>query len=1088
MLLTLNPNVLDRRTGRLTVKYEASNSISKYTAARFVAQCVLSCGLAPSYAFCSSPTASFGAGAWDSRGLKVALKNTGPAADLKLLTRAEISYEESQRNQGIAIRLMTGWLVSHSHQFGMREDSVVTQVFDDRIILDKFTVSGCLCYDPRGTGRFYWDLSRKCIFNEMGWPNCIDSPLGPVFAPTFRFGFADSFKKNNFSDDPALDTTEPVKGAAKIRARSFDCDDAIKYLRLVHSHENNGFLPPLPINMGSTRIPKYIDWPASLGMVFGATKRILKHESMQGGDGKGMGLGLALQTILRKAGAYDLYVMPQAEFKSRLTIVDLNPGNRASSQLFFPDYNPGIRNCMNASVIKEGHIIESAVDYFHDVCIQGDAPSVEMMIAMPENENILSAPSVVEDGICQGLQPAWSQQEHDQAIAYVAANQGAGPGFGNFTTALNQAFKIWPFWLAAYKVTPGFNPWKGTKWEGMMNGGAMRFKPFLNTGFQMDGSSPANWQPRGTVFENYKDEEQEINDARNPWGPDNPPVQEWQNVTTLDGLSLSADSTILILDGLRGAGQTWYEKQVTDADGNMVGTRADHIFAKPIRGTVALEGDWPITGRAGADDPNNTANRVNQEFRYCWNVPALPMDYQELLRRGDSYPVGKTKMPASITTSFPPHATKGNELFSDRIDEKTGILPDHAKTRLSDVKRVAYYANVRIPMIAPAWQPGKVIEIVGANTLPCTTVIKSVKFSMVGTTTDPKESPAVPDTWIEAGPPDMAVLQGDPAAGHATVSSSPGEYTDTPKTPDDYPGESGSFFKPGDDIDTGGKSQTQAPIDTGGRSQTTSDPYENNATGLGGRDVQRQTKVSSDETKERGPVKVTSDETRTSTPASSGSWQTPGGKYDEGGTPNAKRGAIDPNAKGAVRQQHAQDHQARATERKAGAQASKSKDTEGIGNWLGKPNSGSMTDSRGGQHTSIMGKGTPGFGESSSGSMTDARGGKHTSIMGNGTPGFGEGSSGSMTAGARGGSHREWELGNGKQTAAAAGGGNQGQAPKVSAAAGQKQTGAKVPNDKAMMQQSIDDAKKFAAPVKPSTPAKPSTKEARPKSERDWDE
>jgi hypothetical protein len=393
------------------------------------------------------------------------------------------------------------------------------------------------------------------------------------------------------------------------------------------------------------------------------------------------------------------------------------------------------------------------VDYFHDVCMEGDGPSVELMIAMPQNGLPFGNPSGIEDGVCTGLQAAWSEFDEFVMKAYIVANQGPGPGFGNKDEAINQAFDLNPWIYAAYRVTDGFNPWTGTKWEGMSNGGRIRFKPFLNTGYQMDSSTPANWQPRDIVVEKYINQTAEVVHPPIPDEPD--PIIEWQRTAAgkVDALTLSADSTVVILSGARSLRDTWYIQDHRDEDDNLIGTPGDNMHLRPIRLNVALEGDWPITGRKGlADDPNFTAGRVNQDFKYTWRVPCPAGDYQELLRRGDSFPIGKAKIPGRVITAFQPRCTQGHELWTDRRDPNTGILPNHATTRLRDVKRIAYYANVRIPTLSVGLKPGMSVGIVGNGNILCNVILKSVKFSMVGSTTDPNEKPAVPDTWIEAGP------------------------------------------------------------------------------------------------------------------------------------------------------------------------------------------------------------------------------------------------------------------------------------------------------------------------------------------------
>ncbi len=61
------------------------------------------------------------------------------------------------------------------------------------------------------------------------------------------------------------------------------------------------------------------------------------------------------------------------------------------------------------------------------------------------------------------------------------------------------------------------------------------------------------------------------------------------------------------------------------------------------------------------------------------------LDYIEWLRY-NSFPCGQI-MPDTYR-NFPNRETEGNELFTDKTNATTGRLPDHAKARLRDVRRI----------------------------------------------------------------------------------------------------------------------------------------------------------------------------------------------------------------------------------------------------------------------------------------------------------------------------------------------------------------------------------------------------------------
>src|SRR5207249_4901395 len=119
--------------------------------------------------------------------------------------------------------VMSGTLVQYTHTFA--DDSAIALCMDDKWLLSKVTVFGRMTYDPL-TGRHYFDAAAPCNFNELGYPNCIDSPYGPRFAPAHRFGFKAAQGSEDYS--------EPSVGSATTRARSWTVQDIFNYLRSLH--------------------------------------------------------------------------------------------------------------------------------------------------------------------------------------------------------------------------------------------------------------------------------------------------------------------------------------------------------------------------------------------------------------------------------------------------------------------------------------------------------------------------------------------------------------------------------------------------------------------------------------------------------------------------------------------------------------------------------------------------------------------------------------------------------------------------------------------------------------------------------------
>lgn len=749
----------DTLVGLLTARLATGPA---YTPARYVSQVCLSAGISGSHAFLSSPMNQWGPGQYDELMNSCALKIDGPAGDILLLTRAAVSYYES----GLSGDLMTGWVVAHAHQIG--EDSVVTEIWDDRFVLGKITVFGCIVFDPQ-SDKYYYDMTRPAIYNNLGYPDCIDTGLGPCHAPGHLCGWRMGAETEDY--------IELGVGYATGRARTWRVLDVGENLRMRHifgagwKHNN--------VDVGTRALPEWVNWPRGVFNVAGGN-RPLKMVSLQGWS-----LRDALQGIARKAGAYDIYTAPAANFRSTLQLLDMRPRGYPELTLVTPDYqNASLQECLNsANIVKEGYIVESAKNFFHDTVIMGDAPSIEIMVSTKDDD----------PDVGFGFEPAWSDDDETEMKTWITAN-------GDDEAALKAAFEKWPQIYTCYRIKLGFNPWKGSKHADKVNGGRMRIKPFLNTGLQMNNADPRDWVPRPIVVEYYVNVDEETNEI--PTGT--PGV--WLTANRFDDLTLLPDSTVVNLSALRDAGQTYYIFDDVEAESLELGI---NLNKHHIRMNVALEGDWPITGRA-TNDPNGAAARVRQDYKMTWAVASEPGMYQELLRSDKAHPEGKQE----LSPTYPPRQGVGSELFSD---VQSGLLQTHAQLRQEDVCRVENNGMLRVALLAPATRPGMDTQLLSARGLPFRSVTKSVTFSMVGTSDDPEDK--APDTWIELGPADAAVLMEIPVAQRAGSTSPKDEETDHSPATTGAPGTSttpaagGSGWEPADRKD--GYAVRQSEISSG---------------------------------------------------------------------------------------------------------------------------------------------------------------------------------------------------------------------------------------------------------------------------------
>lgn len=749
--------------GQMTAKFIDLDGYGRYIPAREVKTCVLNAGISPAHAFLSISVKNLGAGAWSETAPTVALRQDGPAGNIKLLARTEVSYTEN----GNTHTLLSGWLVSHLHL--LHEDAVAPELYDDRLSLDRVKVHGRLIYDPQSQ-IFYWDSALKTIFNDLGFPNCIDSPIGPVFAPGWLYGYR--------AEVDGSDTTEPARGARTSRAGSWYGADAMDYFALVHSARKRGIIPPVPKEFGNTLLTSYINWPDNIGQAFTSARKL----SMDGGFVvDDMTLLEAVHAVLKKQGAYDMDFLPLGNFNSQLKILNMNPDFAYADELHLQSYGPyTIQECAtNPAIVKEGYAAERATDYRHGNRIIGKPPSVEMMLSMFCSKTM--------QGFQWALEPAWDVLDEFALKQYVATYRATRDA------AVAEAFAKWPLVYASYRIRLAFNPWTGTKYDGRVPIGRQRFKPFLNTWINGGGQNPSHCMPRQIVVEFF-------NIAA---GDD----AKWTRASEFNNLNLLFGDTVCEFSSLRAQNQTWYSKPFTGMGVEPDDWYGNNMYSLPIRFTAAIEAPWCIYG-FDDKDPNATAARVEQQLNWTSSMRAADGDYEERLRRGDAAPLGGV-----IATQFllwPAHCTANDELFSDAAGPAGNPNADsrimvHASQKNAGEKLVEPNAGLRIAMIAPAYRPGQPKIVKGKNTVPYRGVLRTVTFSSVGHSMQDSADKA-PDTWLSLGKPDYAVaggtvqnVQGGPGFGDTG-------YNDTGKKKDDTYNEE---HKQKIDTDTGGGGRTQ---------------------------------------------------------------------------------------------------------------------------------------------------------------------------------------------------------------------------------------------------------------------------------------
>ena len=607
-------------------------------------------GPQPSYAYIGVPVNT-----WNyEQAPTVALQANGPAGKIKLRTRARIKYVNEENN---SVDLLAGFIVKYDNS--LTEDSIVASVFDDRWLMGKITVAGRATYDPE-TKKHYYDMSQPAIFNRDGWQDCLDTPYGPRFAPSRRYGYGSTVDSQGLR-------REPAPGSATASARSWRCRDIAAYLRAMHT--SNGKKPNNPQNYGNLDLPGWLTWPASFGTdsFFDRTPRNM--------DVQGNTLLEAMNVLCRYAGPFDIWIQPNG-FYGVLSLVRVDV-RFSGAFLYMPQYRSldidGALN--NSSVVQGGNISESIINYFDDTCICGDPPAVERLFSTSNVDTSLSPPRVLE--------PAWTDHE-ETAFKNLVISEG------NNEDAFLKACDAFPLVYAAwrFKANPEDPVWStNSKWANSANLNRPRFQSMLLSAFSGGSSTnPRDWQRMPITVEYY--------DANIE--------KTWLAAERFDGLEIAQDGTYLWFPGIRAKHQS-FERSLFDGS---------TFVKRQMRLTAAAQAFFRITG-IDKRDPNRTSHRINANgCRFTYMAPAENEDYVDW-ERETSHPVGTGVGEPYFSQNWPDAVGAGNELFTD--DER---LDRHARHRNLDVRRIEYAGTVTLQRFNPSIKPGDAIVVEGGGIAP----------------------------------------------------------------------------------------------------------------------------------------------------------------------------------------------------------------------------------------------------------------------------------------------------------------------------------------------------------------------------------
>ena len=695
--------VLDVQASQLIAEFATSSGTDdenaediKCPGLKFASSVILTSGSEPSYALITIP---IGEGL-DEEAPTVALVGTGPTGTVRLRYRCRISYYDSVLKKKFPV--MVGSIVQYNHEIG--EDTATALVMDDKYFMSKVTCWGKVkaTKDPSGNWIEYFD-NVPLIFNSEG-PDCVDSPYGPRFAADYRWGWNTNVYK------------EPGRGEAKNQARSWTLQDIYKYITSIYTYGEASI--DQIAQQGEAKIRRVPSWLFVPQMAAGGTDLPGFVRIRKGFECQGKTLITVLQDICRAAGAYDILTEAQGDsFKSITTVINLNPSKTSGVVLNLPSQHDWDLSAIvkDPAAIARGQVSESIANYADSVEIIGESPWIELMVSTKTNG------TTDDDKIGAGiLIPAWTTEDETYFKDLVDK-------LGNDQQAFEQACLQYPLVYCGYRIDPvQFTKFlKGTKYEGWRVFSYPRILTHLLTNMSGDiGSNtsfrtnnPNNWIPKDIVAEFYNITE-----------------TSWTGAVKYDGLSLSPERTCLLVPGMRDKKQTW--KTTLD---DPTGYSGKFISKTDIRLTLGVELMSALcstagNGSNGSDDPNWCAGRVQSGFRDKVFYTAVgqhgKMDYVEFLRKS-SYPNGTNIDEPNKSENYPDKCTIGEELFTDRESANAGRMPEHARKRLIDIKRIEVTGQIILNSFHCGIKPGVNLRIFGGGCITPVAVCKSVRLDPV---------------------------------------------------------------------------------------------------------------------------------------------------------------------------------------------------------------------------------------------------------------------------------------------------------------------------------------------------------------------
>lgn len=648
--------------------------------------------------------------------------------------RARLCWTDFEDDE---ITIMCGFIVERNHD--LSNDSLTLKLLDDLYTLTKYTVFGQYIMAGDGTS-VYFDASKPCVFNPQGWPSCMDSPYGPVHAPSPRFGWS-------------FDTlTEPLPGNATTQARTWRVTDVIEYLRkcfVLNSDESAdgvGYADvaqnPFPAVAPKQLDNQYISWPKGLGSQLivpdnapastnpGATRRESRfvHDMSLEADT----LLAALHKVCEAAGPFKPYFTPGDGDESA-------PPFSAELGFMFtgsppPSDSKGKFTTTNKAV--QGYLKESSEKFHKQTVVLGQPVKIERMVssdggtvgAAAESSplcfdftgNSMGSGTSTRSG---SLTPKWTTDDETAWCRYIFDNKGLlGPA-----VAFARACEFYPLVFNAYGINRTFNYVLGTKYESTASTLPQLpplLEPYLLTGIQcrvtpgvVGTNDPSYWRPLDIYVQCFTV-------AGDPSNTGAISTGTWNTPTYYDGLKLSMDRTYFELPGLRDSAEhPTFRGNINYSTTADFTSFKNQIKANHIRLTVVIEAQFKLFKQANKDD-NATGGRVLTSSDYVYHSVTKD-DYYEWLRK-DSYPYGKraetTSLPLTADGSgkVPDACTAGNELFSDdrAVNSPNSRIGFHADARQREVNRVYSGGGILLRNYEPGLSLGAVIGEWSSDTSP----------------------------------------------------------------------------------------------------------------------------------------------------------------------------------------------------------------------------------------------------------------------------------------------------------------------------------------------------------------------------------